>query len=311
VGAGTPLKSISKLGIGCWQFGDAGSEIVPEAVAAGVIDDALAAGVTHFDTAQDYGAGRSEAVVGKALLKHPEAFVATKMHLAGAEETGKGVQASLDRLRRDRIDLFYIHWPKTGRDPGPMMEALEEARARGRVRYVGVSNFSIRQMQDASRAGRIDAHQLCYNLLWRYPEEDVIPYCRENRIALVTYSSLAQGLLSGTMPREPRFTPGDPRPNTVYYQKDVWPHIRDGVEELGRIAGEAGRPLAHLALRWLVDSGWIASVLVGSRSRAHLASNLAAFDGPVDAAVMRRLDETSRRIQRHIPRVGNIFQYYP
>lgn len=311
MGAGTTLESISKLGIGCWQFGDAGSEIVPEAVAVGVIDAALAAGVNHFDTAQDYGAGRSETVVGKALESHPEAFVATKMQLAGAQETREGVQASRDRLRRDCIDLFYIHWPQTGKDPGPMMEALEEARARGSVRYVGVSNFSVKQMQDASRAGRIDVHQLCYNLLWRFPEEDVIPYCRQNRIALVTYSSLAQGLLSGSMPREPRFAPGDPRPETVYYQKDVWPHVRDGVEELGRIAAEAGRPLAHLALQWLVDSGWISSVLVGSRSRAHLASNLAAFDDPVDAAVMRGFDEASRRIQLYIPRVGNIFKYYP
>jgi myo-inositol catabolism protein IolS len=311
VGSGTALESISKLGIGCWQFGDAGSEIVSETVAVDVIDAALAAGVNHFDTAQDYGAGRSETVVGKALESRPEAFVATKMHLAGAQETREGVLASCNRLRRDRIDLFYIHWPQTGKDPGPMMEALEEARARGRVRYVGVSNFSVRQMQDASRAGRIDVHQLCYNLLWRFPEEDVIPYCRQNRIALVTYSSLAQGLLSGTMPREPHFAPGDPRPTTVYYQQDVWPHVRDGVEELRRIATGAGRPLAHLALRWLVDSGCIASVLVGSRSRDHLASNLAAFDGPVDAAVMRRLDETSRMIQRHIPPVGNIFKYYP
>jgi myo-inositol catabolism protein IolS len=307
----TPLGSISRLGIGCWQFGDVGSEIVPEAVAVEVIDAALAAGVTHFDTAQGYGAGRSEAVVGRALAKHAEAFIATKMSFAGAQETLKGVQDSRERLQRDCIDLFYIHWPHAGKDPGPMVSALEEARARGWVRYIGVSNFSVQQMQDASRAGHIDVHELCYNLLWRYPEEDVIPYCRENGIALVTYSSLAQGLLSGSMPREPRFAPGDPRPATVYYQPDVWPFIRDGVEELGRIAAEAGRPLAHLALRWLVDSGWIASVLVGSRSRAHLTSNLAAFDGAVDDAIAHKLDEASRRIHTHIPRVGNIFKFYP
>jgi myo-inositol catabolism protein IolS len=307
----TPLSSISKMGIGCWQFGDAGSEIVPEAVSIGVINAGLAAGVNHFDTAQDYGAGRSESVLGRALAGRPDAFVATKMHLAGAQETRQGVQTSRSRLRRDCIDLFYIHWPQTGKDPGPMMEALEEARVRGQVRYIGVSNFSVKQMRDASRAGHIDVHQLCYNLLWRYPEEDVIPYCRENGVTLVSYSSLAQGLLSGAVSREPKFAPGDPRPSTVYYQPEVWPHVRDGVAELEAIAAEAGRPLAHFALRWLIDSGWVASVLVGSRSRAHLASNLAAFERPLDPALMRRLAEASTRIHRHIPRVGNIFKYYP
>ena len=311
VGGATRLEAISKLGIGCWQFGDIGSEIVPESVSLGVINAALAAGVNHFDTAQDYGAGRSESVVGRALAGRPEVFVASKMNLCGAQETRKGVQASLGRLRRDCIDLFYIHWPQTGKDAGPMMEALEEARAHGRIRYIGVSNFSVEQMRDASRAGRIDVHQLCYNLLWRYPEEELIPYCRENGIALVTYSSLAQGLLSGSVPREPRFAPGDLRPGTVFYQPDVWPHVRDGVQELEKIAAEANRPLAHLALRWLLDSGWISSVLVGSRSRAHLASNLAAFEGSVAPEVMRKLEEASARIHRHIPRVGNIFKFYP
>jgi aryl-alcohol dehydrogenase-like predicted oxidoreductase len=288
-----------------------GSEVVPEAQATGIIAAALDAGVNHFDTAQGYGAGRSETVVGRALSGKTEAFVATKMSMAGREETLAGVKASCERLGRDCIDLFYIHWPRAGTDPAPMMEALEEARARGWIRYLGVSNFSVQQMRDASRAGRIDAHQLCYNLLWRFPEEDVIPYCRENGIVLVTYSSLAQGLLSGTMPREPHFAPGDPRPATVYYDPEVWPHVRDGIEELTALAAKAGRPLSHLALRWLTDSGTIASVLVGSRNRAHLAGNLAAFEGAVDPSVMRQLDEASRRINRHIPRIGNIFKHYP
>jgi myo-inositol catabolism protein IolS len=311
MGAAPDLKSISRLGIGCWQFGDMGSEVVPEAQAAGVIAAALDAGVNHFDTAQGYGAGRSEAVVGRALAGKTGVFVATKMQMTVRAEALAGVQASRERLGRDCIDLFYVHWPLKGKDPAPMMEGLEEARARRWVRYIGVSNFSVDQMREASRAGRIDAHQIGYNLLWRYPEEDVIPYCRENGIVLVTYSSLAQGLLSGTMPREPRFAPGDPRPATVYYESGVWPHVRDGIEELAGIAREAGRPLPHLALRWLTDTGGIASVLVGSRSCEHLAANLAAFEGTVDAAVMRRLDEASRRIHRHIPRVGNIFKYYP
>ena len=108
----------------------------------------------------------------------------------------------LRRLRRDWLDLFYIHWPKTGLDLRPMMEALEALRAQGKIRFIGVSNFSVTNMENASQGGRIDAHQLCYNLLWRYPETEIIPWCSAHGVALVTYSSIAQGLLSDT-PRAP------------------------------------------------------------------------------------------------------------
>ena len=122
------MESLSRLGIGCWQFGDMGSEVVSESVAEEVIGTALAAGVNHFDSAQDYGAGRSESVVGRILANRSEAFVATKMKLAGREDTLAAVQSSRNRLRRDCIDLFYIHWPQQGRDPGPMIIREEAVR---------------------------------------------------------------------------------------------------------------------------------------------------------------------------------------
>ena len=103
--------------------------------------------MNHFDTAQGYGAGRSEAVLGRASAGRPQAFVATKMQMSSAEETRAGVQASRERLGRDCIDLFYIHWPREGMESAPMMEALEEARAKEWIRFIGVSNFSVPQMR--------------------------------------------------------------------------------------------------------------------------------------------------------------------
>ena len=311
MGGATRLEAISKLGIGCWQFGDIGSEIVPESVSLGVINAALAAGVNHFDTAQDYGAGRSESVVGRALAGRPEVFVASKMNLCGAQETRKGVQASLGRLRRDCIDLFYIHWPQTGKDAGPMMEALEEARAHGRIRSHRREQF-LRGADAGCVPGR--PYRRAPALLQPPVEvpgggaDPVLPGERDRPCDLQLPGpgpAFRLGAAGASF-----CTRGSPS-GTVFYQPDVWPHVRDGVQELEKIAAEANRPLAHLALRWLLDSGWISSVLVGSRSRAHLASNLAAFEGSVAPEVMRKLEEASARIHRHIPRVGNIFKFYP
>ena len=113
------------------------------------------------------------------------------------------IDQSLVRLQTDVIDLYYIHWPRQGQDLRPWMEGLEAARQQGKIRAVGVSNFSVDQMAQVATVGRIDAHQLCYNLVWRFAERAVIPYCREQQIAVTTYSSVAQGVLTGKFPRHP------------------------------------------------------------------------------------------------------------
>lgn len=160
------------------------------------------------------------------------------------------------------------------------------------MRYIGVSSFPVEQMREAGQAGWIDAHQICYNLLWRYP-------------------SLLQGLLTGDMPRRPRFSSGDPRPATVYYDAGVWPWVWQAIEEMKAIASSAGRPLSQLALRWMLEGGFVASVLAGSRSWAHLKNNRTALDGVVEPGALEGLKEASDTVHRHIPRAGNIFKHYP
>jgi aryl-alcohol dehydrogenase-like predicted oxidoreductase len=148
------------------------------------------------------------------------------------------------------------------------------------------------QMREAGQAGWIDAHQICYNLLWRYP-------------------SLLQGLLTGDMPRRPRFSSGDPRLATVYYDAGVWPWVWQAIEEMKAIASSAGRPLSQLALRWILEGGFVASILTGSRSRAHFESNCAALDGVGEPGMLEGLKEASDTVHRHISRAGSIFKYYP
>src|SRR3972149_8603641 len=146
-------------------------------------------------------------------------------------------------------------------DLRPMMEALETERTRGRIRLIGVSNFSVRDMESVHEVGRIDACQFCYNLLWRHPERDVIPYCREHGITLVSYSSIAQGLLGDTLKGPERFPQGDARRATLYYLPKVWPHVRPALVSMQEIARKTGEPLSRLALRWVPGRPGVGSAL--------------------------------------------------
>jgi aryl-alcohol dehydrogenase-like predicted oxidoreductase len=275
---------------------------------------ALDLGITHFDTAVGYGGGRSETLLGEFLKgRREEVFLATKFF--PAEQTAEYVfgqlDASLDRLQTDYVDLYYIHWPITGKDLRPVMEALEQARAQGKIGAIGVSNFSVEQMEHVSEVGHIDAHQLCYNLFWRFPERDIIPWCAQNGTAVVTYSSIAQGILTGKFPREPKFKEGDDRGGNVLFKPENWPFVYEGVEKLKALSAECGRSLTHLAIRWVIEQAGITSELVGARDAGQMTDNAAALDGEIAADVFAKMTAISDEVMSHIPDVGNMFGFYP
>lgn len=300
------------LGLGCWEFSDIGSGALDDELSIEIIHSAARLGVRHLDTALSYGNGHSERVIGRAVEgRSEEFFIASKAHATTAGETVAIVKESLKRLGRSFLDLFYIHWPQSGFDLRPMMEALEGLRSRGLIRLVGVSNFGVEEMEQASEAGHIDVHQLCYNLLWRYPERDVIPYCIEHGISLVTYSSIAQGLLSDTERRPEEFPRGDARRNTIYYRADVWPGLEGVVSSMREAAHRRGLPLSTAAIRWVLGRPGVVSSLVGAHSVEQLRSNVAAASSAIDRDVETELGELSEEAMRVVPDVGNIFLYYP
>jgi myo-inositol catabolism protein IolS len=308
---GGPRAVPPGLGLGCWELSDIGSGKPPEETSFAIVRAARDMGIVHFDTAQSYDKGGAESVLGAALQGIQGAFVASKGHATDKEGAIRGVEQSLKRLRREWIDLYYIHWPHKGVDLRPMMEGLEELRSRGLIRLIGVSNFSVQDMQSAATAGRIDVHQMGYNLLWRFPERDVIPYCIEHGISLVTYSTIAQGLLSDK-PRSPdSFAKGDPRATTIYYKPDVWPHVRDSVRAMQAAAARAGLPLSTLAIRWVLSRPGVVSVLVGARSVEQVRSNVAAASAAFTPEAEEELTRLSEEAWKMLPDVGNIFLFYP
>ncbi len=303
----------TRLGLGCWSFGGAQWGGQEDAESVATTTAAMAAGVTHFDTAIAYGGGRSESVLGGVLGdRGPDLFVASKRVATDtADEMVQAVDESRARLRRDCIDLYYIHWPRAGVDLRPAMEGLERCRAAGKIRAVGVSNFSCEQMDLAREVGTIDAHQFCYNLYWRFAEREIIPYLLAHRIVGVTYSSIAQGLLTGKFAQQPTFAADDIRPHTTLFDPAVYPHLWAATEQLRPLAEQCGRSLVELAIGWVLSQPGSDAVLVGARRPDQLAANLRAGQGTHDPAILDAMTAISDEACTHVPDTGNIFRYYP
>ena len=314
-----PLRSLqigsSPLTLPPLAFG--GSWFVPYSAPGEADADLLAAmqaafegGVRHFDTGAGYGGGHSEELYGRFVAdKRDRVFIASKAN--PAEPTAQSmydmVLGSLRRLGVERIDLYYIHWPRTGWDMRPSMEGLERARAEGKIGAVGVSNFSVADMEQVAEVGSIDAHQLGYNLIWRYAEEQVIPWCRAHGVKVVVYSTMAHGILTGKFGRDPGLREGDQRHSILPFRADIWPHVHEGVEQLKAVAAEAGRPLSHLAIRWTLAQPGIDTVIIGGRNGAQVADVTPALLGEVEARIVSRMTAISDEIVSHVPRADNLF----
>jgi myo-inositol catabolism protein IolS len=307
-------KRHAPLALGCWTFGADQWTGQQDANLLATMETSLDCGMNHFDTAADYGQGHSERLIGKFMQGRREAiFLATKAATdeMRADAILKLVEQSLARLQTDYIDLFYIHWPRKDKDMRPLMEGLETARQHGQIRAIGVSNFSVEQMAQLQEVGTINAHQLCYNLFWRYAEQDIIPYCRQHNIAIVTYSSIAHGILTGKFPRNLQFPVGDARPGTLLFREEIWGHIYEAVEQLKVVASDAQRSLTHLAIRWVLQQAGITSSLVGARDAAQARQNAEALEGDIPTEIFQRMTSISDETSKHIPNTGNVYLYYP
>lgn len=309
---GSVPKKSSILGLGCWVFGGSDWGTQNENDSLDAIKAGYDSGITHFDTAQAYGKGHSEELLGRALKGVREkVFIASKMMFTQREKVENSIASSLKRLKTDYIDLFYIHWPRKNADLEGMMEELVRAREKGLIKGIGVSNFSIEQMERLLSVGHIDANQFCYNLLWRWPEHNLIPFCIEKEISIVTYSSIAQGILTGKFGKEIEFEAGDHRKHTVLFEKEHWPLVYEGVENLKNVAENSGRSLLELAIRWILSRQGISTVLVGARNGLQVQSNVKSLDGEINSTIIDELTSVSNLIMKTIPDTGNIFRWYP
>ncbi len=270
---------VSRVCYGTWQGGgDWGS--VEERDLEATIRRALDLGVNFFDTAQAYGFGVAEQLLGRALEpeiknRRDEIILATKGGLrmegnqilrdSSPEWLRQGLEDSLRFLGTDYIDLYQVHWP----DPNTPFEetagVLDEMVREGKIRYVGVSNFDARQMAEFERTRKIDGLQPPYHLFRRDIEQEILPYCVEHGIGVLIYGPLAHGLLSGRMVPEQEFSEGDWRAQSDLFRGENFRRNLETVEELKRFAEERGHTVAQLAVAWTLANPAVDVAIVGAR----------------------------------------------
>jgi len=306
---GTDL-SPSRIGLGTWAMGGWMWGGTDEERSIRTICAALERGITLIDTAPAYGQGRSEEIVGKAVARwgrRDRVVLATKVGLewrnggvarnATRARIRQEIADSLKRLRTDYVDLYQVHWP----DPlVPIEETAETLHAlyrEGRIRAIGVSNYSPEQMDLFRQAAPLHTAQPPYNLLEREAEERVLPYCLWHGIATLTYGALCRGLLSGRMRADTRFGGDDLRRTDPKFQPPRYAQYLRAVATLEHLArARYERSVLALAVRWVLDQPGVQVALWGARSPEQLDPLDEVMGWSLDADTMRTIDAILRGI---------------
>lgn len=261
---------------------------------------ALDNGITFIDTADVYGTGRSEELVGEVLKEYPrdQYVIATKggsdwrndKRDNSPEYLRKALNESLERLQLDSVDLYYIHWPD---EKTPVKEAIAELsrlKAEGKIKAIGVSNFSLDQLKEANSEGEISAIQLQYHMLDRSAEKDILPYCVEQGISVVPYGPLAFGILGGKYDKDFRLEKGDWRNNVPLFQEGEFEKHLAVVERLKEVAARLNTDVSKLALAWLLAQPAVDSVIPGGKKAGQVLDNLLAVDIKVSNEILNDID---------------------
>jgi aryl-alcohol dehydrogenase-like predicted oxidoreductase len=282
---------VTPLAFGTWQLGgDWGDFDHREAIAA--IRRARELGINFFDTAQAYGFGASERLLGRALhddLRHrrDEIVIATKGGLrmtddglvrdSSREWLRQGVEDSLRALDLEYIDLYQVHWPDPSVALAETGAALQELVDEGKIRHVGVSNFDVEQIDELARARPVEALQPPYHLFRRGIEADVLPYTQEHDLGVLVYGPLAHGLLTGALREDTEFAPDDWRGGSDLFRGETYRRNLDKVRDLEGFARDRRYTVSQVAIAWTLANPAVDVAIVGSRRAAHIEDSLGAL----------------------------------
>ena len=300
---GSSDLKVSEISLGSWLTYGVGVEATS---ARACLDTAFDQGINFIDTANVYGRGAAETFLGEALKDRPRdsSVLATKLFFPMSDsdrglsrgQVEKQLDASLERLRTDVIDLYQCHRFDDETPLEETMEALTRAVESGKVRYIGFSEWPAEAIERAlamTGVAKFVSSQPQYSLLWREPDERVIPLCAQNGISQIVWSPLAQGVLTG------KYRPGAPLPAGTRATSDemggfmdrlLRPAVLEAVQRLVPLADEAGLTLTQFALAWVLREPNVASAIVGASRPEQLIENCAASDATVDPALFERAE---------------------
>jgi len=306
--SGTSLK-VSPVAIGTWAIGGWMWGGTDDAESISTIRAALEQGINVIDTAPVYGFGRSEEIVGKAIAEgnlRSRVLIASKVGLQWAQgrvsrnasraRILREFEDSLRRLRTDHIDIYQVHWP----DPLVALEETAEAMhtlfRQGKIRAIGVSNFSLDQVKRFRSVAPLHLLQSPYNLFERGIEADLLPYCRDHKIATFGYGALCRGLLSGRMQPLTTFDGDDLRRTDPKFLEPRFSQYLAAVRRLDRLAiGRFSKRVIHLAVRWMIDQG-VTSALWGARHPSQIQPVGEVTGWRLDAATRAEIDQILREM---------------
>lgn len=302
---------VSAIGFGCQEIGG-GYGSIEETEFARAVGRALDLGVNCFDTAEAYGFGASEQALGRALgSRRDEAIVVTKFGTgypdqpnfrdSGRERVHASIDKSLENLGTDHIDVYLVHWPDRATPFEETMNALDDIVRAGKVRFVGVSNFTRDEIDACMQIRRVDVVQYGLHMFDRRMQREILPYCEEHGIGFEAYGSLAYGLLSGSLATDVEFPPDDWRAKTDKWgaMTPLFAHLFGpgaipsnvaAADEIKALAARHGRSLPQVALRWTSSNLTVSTSLVGCRNVIEVEDNVGALGWTIDDADLAEID---------------------
>jgi aryl-alcohol dehydrogenase-like predicted oxidoreductase len=293
---------VDVIALGTWAIGGTQWGPSDDEESVNTIRFALDEGMTFIDTADTYGEGRSESVVGRAIAgRRDDIFLATKVGVLGNDEVGwkidisrrhiiEGCEASLKRLGTDVIDLYQLHWPVKDTPIAESMEALNTLREQGKIRHAGVSNFSGSQLKEALQYGPLISLQNEFSMLTPDAREDALPTAEDRGVGFLAYGPMARGMLTGKYRgEEPVFPDGDVRGNDKRFHGAGWMRSQSVLEALDPIAKKHDRTVAQVAVNWVLCQAGVTSALVGARHPGQVKENIGGQGWRLDERDLARI----------------------
>lgn len=302
---GSSDLEISVLGFGAWGIGGSPFWTTEgDRASEKALLKAVDLGINFFDTAPVYGFGHSESLIGKTLKPHRDKVLyATKCGLRWEKESlgsirkvatrqsiEEEVELSLKRLQTDVIDLYQVHWPDVETPQAETMQTLLRLQEQGKIRHIGVSNYSVPQMQECLEVGPIVSLQPEYSLLQRSIEKEIVPFCRQKEIGVVAYSPLASGVLTGKYGKDTKFTDWRSKGIIGEFTGEAFERNVEKVERMKTVAEELGKTCAQVAVNWVIHQPAVATALIGVKNEKQMEENVKAAGWKLSDEAMSRLD---------------------
>lgn len=298
---------VTELILGTWAIGGTMWTSYDEQGAVEAIETAIDCGIDTIDTAPAYGAGHAEELIGNIIKgKRDRMIIASKcgLNIEGRYEKNlkpefiaHDLEMSLKRLKTDYIDLYQIHWPVTDVPISETMAALMKFRDQGKIRHIGVCNFSGKELREAIKTGDVISYQPNYSLLERDIENDQMKICMESGVGIISYGSLGAGMLTGKYKELPTFPKGDAR-NFFYrfFKKEYWPGVSQVVHTLCRMAGKRGAKPGHVAIAWILSRPGMSAAIFGARNGEQVRDNLGGASLVLSQDEITELEKISANI---------------